>query len=133
MTIAQGLMNELRDDATLAALVGARIWQEFAAQNATLPYIVFSRTSTESGLVMEGVDTLRNIRFQVDCYAQTIASLNSVRSRVGQLLDGKSGTLGAEAIQFCHIEGEQDLSDLVGDKAIRRISFQVNIKAHEVY
>ena len=133
MTIAIGMMNELRGDSALTALVGARIWQEFAAQDAALPYITFQRISQVTGLMLDGVDTLRTHRFQVDIFAAGIASANAVKARVGQLLDSKSGTLGAVKIKFCYVDGEQDLSDLEGDKAIRRISFQINIMAHEVY
>ena len=83
--------------------------------------------------MLAGVDTLRTIRMQLDIYANTIATATAVRNRVGQLLHGKTGTLGTQSIQFCYVDGEQDLSDLVGDRAIRRISFQLSIMAHEGY
>ena len=133
MTIAQGLLTELRGDAGVSALVGTRVWQEFAPQNAALPYITFQRTSTATTLTLDGVDTLRNIRYQLDIYAATIASANAVKSAVGGLLDGKSDTLDTEPIEFCYIEGEQDLSELEMDGAKRRVSLQLNINAHEEY
>ena len=137
MTIKEGFRAELAGDATLAALVSdavsplvPRIWSEFARQGDNFPYIVYDRTHMTSSLTLDGVDTLRNIGFRVDVFGSTVSSVEAVKDRVRTLLDGKSGTLGSEVIQFCSLETEQDLSDLE-DEAIRRTSLFFTVIAHE--
>lgn len=132
MTIAAGLRAELIADATIAGLVGADgIWQEFAPPSEQLPYITYRRVSTASSLTLDGPETFRRIAFQIDCYADTIAEVETLKARVRAVLDGKRDTLGSESIQICYMEGETDLSDIEGDDAIRRVSLTFLIIAHE--
>jgi len=132
MAIAEGLVAELRADSALMAIISSSgIWQEFAPPRERLPYLTYRRVSTGSTLTLDGPETLRRISFQIDCYADTIAEVESMKARVRSVLDGARDTLGTESIQICFMEAEHDLSDIEGDNAIRRVSLSFTIIAHE--
>jgi hypothetical protein len=131
MSIAQGILTALRDDTTLDGLISGAVYAEFAPQDQTPPYIIYQRIGTEQLLTLDGVDTLRKIRYRVDLYALTLKTLEPIKIRVYSLLHNNFGPLGGEAIQFAYISGEQDLSELEGDFAYRRVSLDLEITAHE--
>lgn len=131
MSLNKGLVKELRDDSAVAALVSGRVWWEFAKQADDLPYITCRRVTMQSGLLLEGVDTLRRIWYQVDCYANGLSEVDELKTAVRGLLDGNSGTLGDVKIEFCYLDNENDLSELEGDSAVRRVSLQFIVMAHE--
>lgn len=130
MSIKQGIRDELLADATLVALVGDRVYSEFARQRDDFPYITFQRIGMNTSLILDGIDTLRDVTFRIDCYSRTVAEVETVKNRVRTILDGKTGSIGSVAVFLCSLESEQDLSELE-DEAVRRVSLLFNINMHE--
>ena len=118
-------------DSTITDIAGDRIYYTLARQGDSKPYITIQRVSMQSGLTLDGVDTLRRISYQIDCYAGTFSEVLSLSTAVRGLLDGFSGILSGTRVQFVAMENEQDLSEIENDIASRRISLDFLFIAHE--
>lgn len=122
MTAEIGLRAELAADATVAALVGARIYPEFMPENVTYPAITYRRVSTVRFNKMSGPDDLTQVRIQVDCWDDSYADVQTLAAAVINALDGVKTTLGAQVVSHCYLDSRQDLSEMDGDRIDRRVS-----------
>ncbi len=116
MTVETGLRFHLLDEATIAGLVGARIYPLRLPQKATFPAIVLQRISSMRWKHLRGADALARPRYQVDCWAQTHDAATSLGNLVRQRLNGFAGTWTSDEspeviirVQGLFIENEQDL------------------------
>ncbi len=92
MTIGTALRAHLLADATITALVVARIYPLRLPQKAVLPSIVLTRVSGLRFGHLRGAGSLARPRYQVDCWAQTHDGATTLGSLCRQRLDGFVGT-----------------------------------------
>lgn len=82
----------MTDDATVAALVGTRIYPAIAPQSTVTPYIVYQRIATQHLHTMDGIAGLAETTIQIDCYASTYGAVKALADAVRLALDGYTGT-----------------------------------------
>lgn len=101
MNAEAAIYGVLSADSTLTALLASTtsIYPEVAPQNASNPCIVYSESTPEFNDNMSGVSKLDVNVVQVDVYATTIATRNTIGARVRTLLDRYSGTTNSIKIQ----------------------------------
>ncbi len=115
MTIGAALRAHLLADASIAALVVARIYPLRLPQKALMPAIVLTRISGLRFGHLRGAGSLARPRYQVDSWAQTHDGATTLGSLCRQRLDGFTGTWTddespATAVQVAvHFETEMDL------------------------
>ena len=131
MKLRDGLVEHLRNDAGVAALVGTRIYHESMPQNVAYPAIAYAKTSVERFRTLAGPSSLVQARVGVDVWARTSSDAIAVADAVKLALDGVTGMLGSTNIQHCSYESEADLSEFDGDRAERHLSIEFVIWLNE--
>lgn len=107
--IAQGLRTFLLADATIAGLVGARMYPTKTPQNPTTPYIRFSLQSGESFNSTDGPSGLENPVFQIDAIDTTYAGATAVADAIRLRLNGYAGDMGGVEVQGVFLVRKYDL------------------------
>lgn len=78
------LRAKLAADATVAGLVGTKIFPAVAPQGTVPPFIVCLEVSDvpENTLTGDASSTLRGVRVQIDCYAKSYSDAQAVADAV---------------------------------------------------
>lgn len=102
----------LLDNATLAGLIGARIYRGVSQQDAAMPYCVFARTKTESHQTMEGASGLYECDVQFSFCDTSFDSLEVVADLAEGILNNFSGLVEVDGkeidIQHCFLVDDRD-------------------------
>lgn len=131
MSLETGLVNHLKADPALAALVGSRVYHETLPQNPTYPALAYARTSSQRSMTLSGPIALTQVRLAIDVWARSSSEMLAVSAALKGALDGVTGDLGGQNIQHAYYESEADLSEFDGDRADRRVSFEFVIWLNE--
>lgn len=70
-----------------------RCYPEAAPQEAVLPYIVYSRTAAPRERTLNNSVTLVNPRFEIGCYAETLADARTLAASVKSAMAGALASL----------------------------------------
>lgn len=108
MAIEEAIHTTLIGDATLAALVGTRVYNLRLPQKPTYPGVTLARVSTDEDLAHDGPTGYETARFQIDSYAATSAAVRAVANAVRDALNGLSGTAGGVVIHVISFENQVD-------------------------
>lgn len=99
-------------DATIAALVGTRMYPSLLPQNPTLPALTYQQVSGVREVILDGPVDLVPFRIQVDCYAWTTLERDALAKAVRLKLHGFSGDVGGSPptwrIGLASLDNEQD-------------------------
>ena len=119
MSIESALRTFLLDDATVAGLVGTRIYPQILPQNPTYPALSFQRVSAVRLRALDGVVGVAQARFQIDCWALTYAQCRALASAVRVRLDGYRGDMDGIHVGATTLENDQDIyeDDVTGYRA----------------
>lgn len=110
MDIEQAIVAKLLADATLAALVGTRVYPGLAPQGAAAPYLVYQQADRQKVHTLGGVVSLNNYRMRFDAFGSSYANAKATAAALASALDGFSGLVGSGAIkvQGAFLESEED-------------------------
>ena len=96
MTLADirvGIRAHLLSNSDIAAIVGARVYPILIPQGGTGPCIVYSRISSNGDTHYTGPSGLAGIRVQIDCWATSVDTANTLANLVKEFLDGTSASI----------------------------------------
>jgi hypothetical protein len=113
-TIAEGLRVFLLADATVAGLVGTRVFPVILPQAAVLqqgPAITYQYVGGASDISTDGATGLTNPTFQIDCWAMTYSAMDGLFEAVRKRLNGHRGTMGTVAVYGVFLVRKRDLYD----------------------
>lgn len=127
----RAVYNLLSDDSDLSTHTGGRIYHAQMPQKATYPCVTFQRISTSRGTMLDGVDTLSNLSFQVDIWSRNDTGALVGAGYVAAVLDNFQGTQDGFRIQLCRLDSQQTLSDFQGDDKIWRIMQRYIFTLHD--
>jgi hypothetical protein len=101
MNAEAAIYGILSADSTLTGYLATTtsIYPEVAPQNASNPCIVYSESTGEYNDTKSGVSALDVSVIQVDVYADTISTRNTIGARIRTLLDRYSGTVNSIKVQ----------------------------------
>lgn len=122
MTHLEAIRARLVNDAATSALVGARIFPQFAPQGVAAPFVVITTVSDVPQNSMNGApsDRLRIARVQVDAYGLTCLSAHAVADAVDEVISSlRESDLGALR------ESSQDLYD--DEASLHRVSMDFTV------
>lgn len=129
------LITHLSGNTGVTDLVSSRIWNTFAKQGETLPYVVFTVTSSDE-LQDHGGDTgMSTFRVQFDIISDAAGDTSQIRDALRNALSGisKSTAFGGGTTKVGHskIETENDFWDEVPEyyRKVVDISFTINALA----
>lgn len=94
----RALKTAMVADVTVNALLAGRIDTDMALPGTALPYVVLSRISSNHLRHMGGPSPLVTHNVQLDVYASTPASRNSVIAAIRILFHATKGTLGTDSL-----------------------------------
>lgn len=114
----------LRADASVAGLVGERIFHEVLPEAAQVPAVVINRLSTEPVRAMAADAPLKSSRFQIDVFAERQAQSRTVANAVRDALP-RGGTAGPPVVQAIFFNNEYG----VFDAATRRYQRVIDVTA----
>ena len=109
--LAENLFPFLAADATLAALVGNRIYPLVRPQNAALPAITYQRISAPRTASHSGDSGLTNPRYQFNCWASTYREARQIAERLVTVFHGQRGMMPGIQAGFV----DNDLDDYTSD------------------
>lgn len=125
-------MDILRDDVTLAALVGTRVHLLELPQGATLPSILVRGQSIEPSDTKDGVSTLDTEFIQVLMYGQDLNQLIlTIEARVRTVLDRITlGTYNGVVIQSSRFEDRDTFLEQIDNNSIYAVEhiYKVRVK-----
>ena len=87
-------------DGTLAALIGTKVYQEYASEAVALPYIIMTSPTEEGVHHQGGVSVPALTELQLTIWANTPESRLAVRTALREFLDGTVRTTFTST--FCH-------------------------------
>ncbi|MCK4624072.1 MAG: DUF3168 domain-containing protein [Phycisphaerae bacterium] len=98
----------LANDATVAGLVGTRIFPGYAKEGTAVPYIVYSRISADHDESTEGSSGLGIARYQFSCVDDSMRGIAALAEAVRKELQDYTGTVASTCIHTVHAQGETD-------------------------
>ena len=114
----------LLSKSSITGIVGTRIYSFPAPQNATMPYIMISRTFETPGRNLVAPDERYRESWQIDAYASTDTEAESIKEAVRNELDLCTRyTMGDYTIYNSFMQNSNDLSELEnagGQESIHR-------------
>lgn len=105
MSIGILLRNQLVADSGVAALVVGRIYPLQLPQTPTYPAISYQRISNTG---QNGSTTLRESRWQINCWAATYAGAVSLAEAAKSAMEEHSDTTETPGIKFSRVVNEID-------------------------
>jgi len=97
--VEKALINILKADSGVTALVNTRIFFADSPQTPPVPFILMTRVGTQFVHSLNSNSGLCNARIQLDCYAKTQKEARSVGQAVKAALDTFRGTESEVTIQ----------------------------------
>jgi len=128
MIIEEALVTQLEIAATTA---DARIYPQPLPQQATLPAITYLRVSSVREYTLSGPDHLPSVRFQLNCWADTLSAVLILKEEVRSALDGwnaSSGLMGGAGgvvVQACYLVDERSTYEPAPSRYVEQLDFIV--------
>lgn len=117
MSVHKELRDRLINDATLAALVGSRVYPVRLPQAPTLPAVTYQRASTRFVGSHGGTDGLGVVRYQLTAFADTYEEASAVAEAVRLAIEGWSDPSGGvDRVQAAIPTNQVDLIDPETDR-----------------
>jgi len=83
-SVTSALRTKLLTYSSISTVVGQRIYPDVLPKNATMPAVILWRISTNRDHTVSDVTRSAHSRVQVDCYATTRASVDSLALAIQQ-------------------------------------------------
>jgi len=118
----------LAADATVAGLVGSRVYPTVRPQGAALPCITFQPISMSADYTLSDATGFEVARVQVDIYGATATSAYAARDAVQAAISGHQGTQGDTDFRGIFIDGLRAMHETDGaGGSVHRVSIDFEI------
>lgn len=105
MSIGTLLYSKLTADSDVSDLVSARVYAVLLPQSPTMPAISYQRISNTE---QNGTSTLRETRYQVDCWDDGYEGVQALASAVKSALEEWMDTDQSPSVKMSRVIGEVD-------------------------
>jgi len=109
--IVDGLRTWLIAQPAVAALVGIRVYPNYAPQTAPRPFVKFKREHEDKLNALDGTggfgDTASAV-FDLECIADTPAAATALANAIGSAIKNHTGAMGNVTCEAVIIEDEYD-------------------------
>ena len=124
MSIRGAIYEHLKEDATIEAIVGTKIFHINAPPGTSLPYITFQQIGGEHKHHTKGISGLTRGSWQVSCYEDNPIDGDTLSDAVRLRMDKFSGDMGTllnlVAVRDVILTGELDVTSppFAADEAV---------------
>lgn len=103
LRVNQWIYETLSGDATIASLVGTRIYEGLAPQGAALPFVVFQFMAGADVVAVGAVRVMNSGLYQVKaiCQGESYSPAAAIADRIDTLLQGANGSVSDGVIYGC--------------------------------
>jgi hypothetical protein len=133
MSIERALYARLTGAAAVSAIIGTRLFPNFAPLGTAAPFAIYNRVSANRIRSLTQRSGLAMVRMQVDCMAETYAGARALADVVRQALDGFRGEAGSPPvmIESCSLQSDQDLYEDAAEPPLHRVSMDFMLTHRE--
>lgn len=114
MTIEEAVYTKTIGDATLAGLVGTRVYPLLVPQDAAMPAIAYQKVSSFKHQAHDGSSHLARSRIQFTVEADDYATAKSVATALKECWDSYAGYVG-DTVNGLAIQGTSIENDIDGE------------------
>lgn len=113
MTLIEGWLNShLKGETDVTDITGAKIYPQWAPQNASPPFITFTRSATARDYNANKSDGVPTAQFEINLWVkESFAALMALTNAVRLAIDGARYTEDGFQVRSCVIEDERDVSE----------------------
>ncbi|GIV86629.1 MAG: hypothetical protein KatS3mg054_0658 [Chloroflexus sp.] len=127
--VREAIVALLRNNPSVSALVGTRIYPLVVPPDVAKPAIAYQVISESRGYIMTGQDGITNTRIQLTIVANSVTSADAVGRACHNALSGYSGQVGSTTIYLITHANEYDTQQVEGDELrVLRQDYQVKWK-----
>ena len=124
------IYNIFKDDASVGAIAGDRIYPALLPQSSTLPAVTYQQLAGPRDHTHDGSSGLVESLWQVNCVAETYKLADELATAVRNALDDYSGTKSSVRIQAAYVTDEGDIPEIVPEnpamtRYIKRLDFEI--------
>lgn len=96
--VEEWIYTTLTGDATLAGLVGTRVYAGMAPQGATMPYVVFAMANNHDVMGLGGTRIMTDFTYRVEVVGRTdsYSTISPIADGIDTLLHKASGAAGED-------------------------------------
>lgn len=120
MSYKQAIHDIMSNDVNVTSLVSTRITPEFARQDETKPFIVYSVTDINQVQTKDNANSVDLVSFIVMCFSTTSLQVETLAGYCRNALSRYSGTIGSETVNTVIYEGESN--DYIEDERVHMIT-----------
>lgn len=126
MSIEEGLITKLLDNAPVRSLVSSRIYAQLIDERATFPAIGIELEDDEPEMAMAGASGLTKALLTINCWASTPAAAKNLREKVRLALNGYRGRMGSNYCRACFLQDGGDVTyQAAGNNEQRKYGVQL--------
>lgn len=120
----------LANDATVAGIVGTKIFPVRAVQLTSVPYVTYSIISTNPADTKQRPSYVDTVRLQIDCYETTYAKAETLHHAVRTALDAYTigATVATVKLDGIKYETENDTIDEDVDLYRKSADYMIRVK-----
>lgn len=120
--IEADMVARLVADATLAGIVGEKIYPVEAPPGTSAPYLVFARVDTDADDTLDDTASVHRVAFAFEAYAASYKQALAIGAALKPILDGWHGA-PPETIMSMTYAGEHDGAGEYDEASRRRRTF----------
>lgn len=106
--IEESLYEYLRDDASVYAVCGGRVYPLVAPERAAKPHITYQITQQDRDRVWRGPTGMVRATIQIDCWSETQRGARQLAELVRLAFDNYRGNLGDHNVQVAKLVNALD-------------------------
>jgi hypothetical protein len=119
MPIEKDIRDVLKDDASVASVVGTAIYPQEIPQDYPLPAITYHRSGNEPQYALDGETTLKNPQFAIDIWCESYEQART-------LTDYVKAAMGAESSRFTAVQ-TTEFEIYEDDSGVHHISLDYSV------
>jgi hypothetical protein len=111
MSLEKAVRSVLINDATVAALVVARVYPQRRPMGTAVPALIYQNVASETNQAVATQGGLKRTRLSIACIDRTYGAVKTLRNAVEGALINYSGTLEGETIDSLRLESAVDIDE----------------------
>ena len=111
MSLEKAVRSVLVNDATVAALVVARVYPQRRPMGTAVPALIYQNVTSETNQAVATQGGIKRTRLSVECIDRTYGGVKTLRNAVEAALINYTGTLEGETINSLRLEMAVDIDE----------------------
>ena len=122
------LRSLLLSDATIAGLVGSRVFPMFKPEGQAYPAVVYQRVDGEHPLAQDGPAGRGVAVLQISALAESYETAKTLQKAIVSLLHGYRGGAGSCTFYRCEVRGLADGMSWEGETFVHQLDVEIDYR-----